>query len=135
VLIIVPVVAKNDTAVTPPCTVDSVASVIINILENDTPRPDLDVASVKIRTPPGDGSVEVLSDGTVRYTANCNFTGVDTFSYEVNLLSPCCSFCECCRFVFNVITFPNLRNILFFIFFRYAVPMARILRDSAVTLQ
>ena len=87
-LIIVPVVAKNDSAVTPACTVDSVASVIIDILENDTPLPDLDIASVKILTPPGFGSVEVLSDGTVRYTANCNFTGVDTFSYEVNYSLP-----------------------------------------------
>ncbi|WP_229676794.1 DUF7507 domain-containing protein [Pedobacter psychrotolerans] len=59
-------------------------SVQMDILGND--RGDgstIDRSSIQIITQPKNGSVKVNTDGTVVYTPNPGFTGVDTFIYRV----------------------------------------------------
>ena len=74
----------------PPTAIDDVANtdedqpVTINLTNNDT---DIDgtinKASIVIVTDPSNGSVTVNSNGTVEYTPETNFNGLDTFDYTV----------------------------------------------------
>ncbi len=74
-----PPVANFDTASTPPNT-----PVIIDVVSNDTdPEGDLDISSVSVTDPPGNGTVVINPDGTVTYTPNNDFSGLDTFFYEI----------------------------------------------------
>jgi hypothetical protein len=68
-------VAQNDYATT---LVDT--AVVIPVLDNDS-DPDSDVLTVQSTN---NGSVTVNSDGTVTYSPNQGFTGVDIFSYVVS---------------------------------------------------
>ena len=70
--------ANNDTAST-----TSNATVIINVLSNDTSTGTLNPASVLIATNPTSGTAIPNSDGTITYTPNKNFIGQDSFTYTV----------------------------------------------------
>ncbi len=75
-----PPVANGDSA-----TLDEDASVVINMLANDTDVDDtLDTTSVVVVSAPTNGSADVNPDGSVTYTPEANFNGIDSFTYEVN---------------------------------------------------
>ena len=57
--------------------------VTINVLANDSDV-EGDAISVTGVTQPANGSVVLNSDGTVTYTPNSNFNGVDTFTYIIS---------------------------------------------------
>lgn len=60
-------------------------TVTIDVLDNDSPGNGvLDPSSVNITTSPNNGTAVVNLDGTVDYTPNFGFAGVDTFKYTVN---------------------------------------------------
>lgn len=67
--------AVTDAAGTQPDT-----AVILSVLDNDT-DPNNDPLRVTEVTQPMNGTVAINPDGTVTYTPNPNFTGVDTFTY------------------------------------------------------
>ncbi len=55
---------------------------IINVLANDT-DPDFDSLSITNVASPDGGDAELNEDGTITYTPNNSFEGVDTFKYTV----------------------------------------------------
>lgn len=59
------------------------SSVTIDVLANDTSSGPLDVNTVQIEANPTNGTVDVNSDGTIIYTPNNGWEGVDTFDYSV----------------------------------------------------
>ncbi|CUH77121.1 Ig-like domain-containing protein [Tropicibacter naphthalenivorans] len=67
---------------------DDVQPTLINtpttvaVLENDT-DPDGDLLTVTIAEAPANGTVVVNPEGTVTYTPNTDYEGVDTFTYTV----------------------------------------------------
>ncbi|TVR84276.1 MAG: tandem-95 repeat protein, partial [Rhodospirillales bacterium] len=69
--------AGDDVAVT-----DKNTSVVIDVLANDS-DPDGDPISVMGWTDPANGTVSLNPDGTLTYTPDLNFHGVDTFTYEI----------------------------------------------------
>ncbi len=76
-----PVQPADDTADT-----QQETAVVIPVLANDLVGGTPAVPSalvVTISTAPTSGSVEVLGDGTLRYTPNEMFSGTDTFAYTV----------------------------------------------------
>jgi subtilisin family serine protease len=68
--------AVNDTATTP-----EDVSALIDVLANDT-DPDLDTLMLKSVGQPGHGTT-VLENGKVRYTPAANYSGPDTFGYNM----------------------------------------------------
>ena len=78
----------NDPANGPPVAVDDVATasednaIAINVLANDT-DPDSDTLTINSVTAAAHGSA-VPSGGSVIYTPNANYFGLDTFTYTVN---------------------------------------------------
>jgi hypothetical protein len=72
-----PPVAVDDSAVTDPST-----PVTISVLDDDSDPDghDFDITTV---TNPSNGTVTVNADGTVTYTPNPGFVGVDTFTYTI----------------------------------------------------
>ncbi|MCR8551206.1 Ig-like domain-containing protein [Salipiger sp. P9] len=58
-------------------------ALIIEVLSNDTDT-DGDPLVVESAGPAGNGTVEVLTDGTVLYTPNTGYSGSDSFSYTVS---------------------------------------------------
>ena len=73
-------VAVDDRATTPLNT-----PVTINVLGNDTPEG----ATPNVTTNPANGSVSVNSDGSIEYRPHTDFTGTDTFVYELCNASGC----------------------------------------------
>ena len=71
-------VAMDDEAATDPGT-----SVTINVLNNDTDPDGDELTITQIVDQPENGLVVINSDGTVTYTPDTNFTGIDTFTYQV----------------------------------------------------
>jgi fimbrial isopeptide formation D2 family protein len=69
--------ASSDDAATTPQGVP----VTINVLAND--KGNLDPATVKVQTPPTNGTVVINPDGTITYTPRSGFSGTDTFTYQV----------------------------------------------------
>jgi gliding motility-associated-like protein len=64
--------------------VETGTSAQINILENDKPGSSaIVVASVKITKPAKYGTVVINSDGSITYTSNMGFVGIETFEYEI----------------------------------------------------
>ncbi len=63
-------------------TTDEEVPVNVDVLGNDSDV-DGDVLVVDAVTQPANGSVVVEADGTVTYTPNPDFNGVDTFTYDV----------------------------------------------------
>lgn len=59
------------------------SSVTIDVLSNDTSSGPIDVNTVEIDVDPTNGTVDVNSDGTITYTPNSGFEGIDTFDYTV----------------------------------------------------
>lgn len=72
-------IAMDDLATV---TEDSSANIIV-VLTNDTPVGDLDPATVAIGTPAVNGLATANIDGSVSYTPNPDFNGVDSFTYTV----------------------------------------------------
>ncbi|MDM9385690.1 PKD domain-containing protein [Chlorogloeopsis sp. ULAP01] len=69
--------ANNDTATT-----DQAQPVTINVLSNDSDADGtLNPNSVLIGTAPTNGSIIINNDGTITYTPNGSFVGIDTFTY------------------------------------------------------
>ena len=61
--------------------------VIINVIENDqagNPGGTLDPASTSVVSSPANGSLTNNGNGTITYTPNAGFSGVDTFTYSVD---------------------------------------------------
>ncbi len=80
-------IANDDSATTPYQT-----PVVVPVLDNDTidgvaPVPVEDV-TMSIETAPGNGTVEINSDGTITYTPNAGFSGTDTFVYRITEVAP-----------------------------------------------
>ena len=74
-----PPVAEDDSVITPENT-----SVTINVVSNDSdPEEALDLSSITITTPPGQGGAVSHGDGTVIYTPNTDFVGSDSFVYQI----------------------------------------------------
>jgi CSLREA domain-containing protein len=73
-----PPVAVNDAAAT-----NEDTAVLINILANDR-DPDNDVLTMRLASGPGNGTAVVNADGSLTYTPNANFNGVDSVTYQVN---------------------------------------------------
>jgi gliding motility-associated-like protein len=76
-----PPVANTDIATT-----KKDSSTIIHILSNDkcgNVGCALDTASISILNNPGNGTLMVLPDGTVKYTPNKGFSGLDLFTYSI----------------------------------------------------
>ena len=62
--------------------------IIIDLDDNDSDVDgDLDPSSIVIQSNPANGSVVVHNDGTVTYTPNLDFYGVDTFTYTIKDLA------------------------------------------------
>ena len=70
-------VANNDSITT-----DENVTVVINVLENDSDQ-DGDVLNVTSATA-DNGVVTINADGSLSYTSNANFHGLDTISYEIS---------------------------------------------------
>ena len=73
-----PPIAEDDSA-----TVDENAVVVIAVLANDTDAQG-DPLTTRIVTGPAHGSLELLADGSYRYTPEADFHGKDGFSYIAN---------------------------------------------------
>ena len=73
-----PPVANDDSAST-----RGVAPVNITVLSNDTDQ-DGNTLSVASVTSPAHGSATINADGSVRYQAQANFFGSDTFNYSIS---------------------------------------------------
>ena len=74
-----PPIAENDTTTTPEDT-----PVVINILTNDSdPDGNLIGDSIRILTLPVNGDTSSVGDSLVTYTPDLNFTGIDSFQYQV----------------------------------------------------
>jgi hypothetical protein len=73
-----PPVANPDSAATPVKT-----SVIIPVLENDDDL-DGDPLAIVGTTSPSHGKILVNAGGTLTYTPNGNFQGIDTFTYSIS---------------------------------------------------
>ena len=72
-------VADDDTA-----TVDEDGFVVIDVLDNDDDVDASDVLTPSVTDGPSNGAAEVNEDGTITYTPDANFAGVDSFTYEVD---------------------------------------------------
>lgn len=71
--------ANNDEAET-----QQGEEVRISVLQNDQPLPTLDPGSVSILSGPGNGTLTIdHTHGTVTYRPSREFSGIDTFTYEV----------------------------------------------------
>jgi uncharacterized repeat protein (TIGR01451 family) len=101
-------VANPDNTTTPPNT-----EVIISVLNNDTKNGFVIIPSeheVFIDTPPENGTASVNSNGSISYTPNVGFTGIECFAYRV---------CEdanlnVCRTANVCVTVPVARQIFAF---------------------
>ncbi|NEO49752.1 MAG: tandem-95 repeat protein, partial [Moorea sp. SIO4A3] len=71
-------VATDDTATT----VENTA-VDINVLANDS-DPEGDALNLAIGQQGGNGTAVVNQDGTITYTPNADFTGADSFTYQID---------------------------------------------------
>jgi glycerol uptake facilitator-like aquaporin len=84
-LVTIEVVSANDapTAEDDSAVVDEDISVIIFVLDNDS---DIDGDTVLLAAvnAPANGMAAANGDGTVTYTPNANFNGLDSFSYTVD---------------------------------------------------
>jgi len=70
-------------AVDDPATTDEDTAVVLDVLGNDTDV-DGDTLSVSSVSDPADGSTVANGDGTITYTPDPDWNGIDTFSYEVD---------------------------------------------------
>ena len=73
-----PPVATNDTVATPEDT-----TVTVDVLANDS-DPDNDPLSVLSVSDPASGSTTLNANGTITYTPDAGFVGIDTFTYAVS---------------------------------------------------
>lgn len=79
-------VNDDPTAMDDAASVDTATEtdVIIVVLTNDTDPDTSDMLSVTGASDPVNGSVVVNGDGTITYTPDGGFTGVDTFTYDIS---------------------------------------------------
>jgi len=58
--------------------------IVIDLAANDSdPDGGLNLGSIVIKTPPTNGSVSVIGDGTIRYTHNGGSSTTDSFTYQI----------------------------------------------------
>ncbi|NEP50516.1 MAG: tandem-95 repeat protein [Moorea sp. SIO3C2] len=76
-------VSLPPTAVDDTATTDQNTAVEINVLANDS-DPEGDPLTVTIDQQGGNGTATVNADGTITYTPNGDFTGTDTFTYQLS---------------------------------------------------
>ncbi len=76
-------VNDNPVAVDDSVTTDEDTSIDINILDNDSDI-DEDTLEVTAVTQGLHGTVVINSDGTVKYTPDANYNGVDSFTYTIS---------------------------------------------------
>ncbi|WP_312370716.1 Ig-like domain-containing protein, partial [Stenotrophomonas sp.] len=80
--------------------------VITQVIANDTTSgPRLNPGAVTIVTPSSHGTTMVNADGSVTYTPNPNFSGTDTYVYEVCDVSAPAPVCD--RATVTIIVTPN----------------------------
>ena len=81
----VTVTVENQPPVAGPDSASTTANtaVTIEVLANDV-DPDGDALSVSSATDPDNGSVTVNADGTIAYTPDAAFTGIDRFTYRIS---------------------------------------------------
>jgi gliding motility-associated-like protein len=73
------IVAINDTVVT-----GAEEQINIEVLANDyDPENEMDTSSLQITSRPKNGTFVILEDGSVNYTPNTGFAGVDSFTYRI----------------------------------------------------
>src|SRR5690606_34196051 len=80
------VVASSLTAADDTGTIAQITPLVIDVLSNDDLggiAPDPSRVTVTITGAPGNGTVTVNDDGTLRYVPDPNFSGTDTFTYTV----------------------------------------------------
>ncbi len=70
--------AVNDTV-----TVAYETATILSVLANDTDDETLDGSNITIDADPASGVVVVNTDGTITYTPNATYDGVDSFDYTI----------------------------------------------------
>ncbi|MGV6846616.1 MAG: Ig-like domain-containing protein, partial [Lutibacter sp.] len=73
------IIVQDDVTIT-----DEDTAVAISVLDNDTYGSD-DVVIISSTTTPSNGVVAINSDGTVTYTPNPDFNGMDNFDYTVTV--------------------------------------------------
>ncbi|MDH5722638.1 MAG: cadherin-like domain-containing protein [Alphaproteobacteria bacterium] len=74
---------KNPDAQDDSASTDVDTDVTINVLDNDS-DPDGDTLTISGTTDPANGTVTVNGDGTITYTPDPGFEGIDTFTYDVD---------------------------------------------------
>ena len=74
-----PPVAINDTAIT-----SQDNPVVINVLANDTDVEGDTLAVSSISSPPTHGTTSINNNGTVTYSPQIGFSGIDSFSYQIS---------------------------------------------------
>ena len=57
-------------------------AVVVDVLANDS-DPDGDTVAVASLTMPSNGVASLNADGTITYTPNAGYTGIDTFTYTI----------------------------------------------------
>ncbi len=104
-----PPIAQDDHSVTPINT-----PVIIIILSNDSdPDGNIDPSTVTITSNPSNGTVVVNPDGTIIYTPDNGFVGIDTLEYQVcDDGTPLPSQCDIAIVIIDVIP-PGIDNSTF----------------------
>ena len=75
-------VNDNPIAVDDAAATDNLNPVTVNVLGNDSDV-DGDVLSVTDATAPANGTAVINADGTITYSANVGFSGIDSFFYTV----------------------------------------------------
>jgi len=74
-----PPVANDDSATTPQDT-----QVVINVIANDSDVDNnLDLSTVAVVDPPGNGAASVSGGGQISYTPQAGFNGADSFTYQI----------------------------------------------------
>ncbi len=73
----IPVVADDTSAAA------AGVPVVIDVLSNDTDDTDFSSATIAIVAPAANGNATVNPDGTITYTPDIGFAGLDTFAYTV----------------------------------------------------
>lgn len=73
-----PPIANNDAI-----TIDNNTQTNINVLANDTDD-DGDTLTPSLLSDPTHGTATLNPDGTINYTPNANFVGIDTFTYMID---------------------------------------------------
>ncbi len=73
-----PISPTDDVAATPEDT-----PAVIDVLANDSDVEGIDTTSLVVATTPGHGAAALTTDHAIKYSPALNFSGVDTFTYNI----------------------------------------------------